>query len=74
MRFLGQNGYPSQLSAALAAFDPGEVLTVTACDVGSFSHSIQFAEHPGEWWNGVMFERAREGEKAQSPTSGGSAS
>lgn len=55
MRFLGQNGYQSELEAAMKIFTVGNEYTVHACDVQSFSHSVQFVGVKGHF-NGVMFE------------------
>lgn len=57
MTFVGKNGYPHQLEAALKIFTPGEKYRVHKCDVGDFSHSIEFDGVKG-WFNGVMFELA----------------
>lgn len=54
MIFLGTGGYDSELTKAKATFEVGQVLTVKDCDVGDWSHSIKFEEHPDRW-NGVMF-------------------
>jgi len=57
MTFIGKNGYPYQLEAALKIFTPGEKYRVHDCEVGDFSHSIEFVGVKGRF-NGVMFERA----------------
>lgn len=58
MKFLGVHGYDYQLKEALAKFDTHTLYTVVRCDVGDWSHSIQFEEIEGEY-NGVMFEMAQ---------------
>lgn len=55
MTFLGKNGYPFELEAALKIFTPGEKYRVHDCHVGGWSHSIQFDGVKGRF-NGVMFE------------------
>ncbi len=56
MRFLGKNGYDLELEEACKLFCVGGIYTVENCDVGDWSHSIQFKEIEGNF-NGVMFER-----------------
>ena len=59
MKFLGVNGYPSELEEAKKIFTVGEVYRVHDCDVQSWSHSIQFDGVKGRY-NGVMFELTTE--------------
>lgn len=61
MKFLGVNGYPFELEAAKKIFTAGNIYRVHACNVESWSHSIQFDDVKG-WFNGVMFERVAEPE------------
>lgn len=55
MRFLNRHGYDFEREAAAEVMTEGQTFTVKKCDVGSFSHSVQFEEIAGSW-NGVMFE------------------
>ncbi len=59
MKFLGVNGYPFELEQAKKIFTVGQSYRVHACNVESWSHSVQFDGIKG-WFNGVMFERTSE--------------
>jgi len=56
MRFLDRNGYDYQLAEARELFDTKATYTVKNVEVGSWHHSFEFAEFPGQRFNGVMFE------------------
>lgn len=55
MRFLGKNGYDSELAKAKQHFAVGTEYEVERCDVGDWSHTVEFVGIAGKW-NGVMFE------------------
>lgn len=59
MIFLGKNGYPFELEAAMKLFTIGQALLVEDCNVESWSHSVKFVGIPGRF-NGVMFKRTSE--------------
>ena len=68
MRFMNRNGYDGEREAAAKVFRPDDILTVTRCEVGSWSHSVWFGEDPtGRGWNGVMFEFVGEPERYPLP-------
>lgn len=67
MRFLGENGYPFQLEAAMREFKVGEIVTVDFVEVASWHTGIKFLGRNG-WHNSVMFERVSDEQpKAEDP-------
>jgi hypothetical protein len=70
MVFMNRNGYEGERADAARTFEPGQVLTVARCEVGSFSHSLWFAEDDRRGWNGVMFELEGEPERYPLPADG----
>lgn len=55
MIFLGENGYPHELAAAMKIFKVGKAYLVEDCEVGDWCHHISFVGIPGRF-NGVMFD------------------
>lgn len=54
--FIGKNGWPSQLEAAVKMFEKGELLLAKRCEVGNWSSSVEFYGYPGSY-NTVMFKK-----------------
>lgn len=59
-RFLNANGYDFERQRARDLFEEGAVLTIRDADVQNFSSTFMFEEHPGRWFNTVMFKKVEE--------------
>ena len=66
VRFDGVDGWVPGQKYALGFIEPGDLLTVDMIDIGSSSSSVMFLEHPGLWFNTVMFENVYTVEELES--------
>lgn len=53
--YLDINGYDGDREYARKYFSAGTKLTVRDSHVGGFRTELEFEEHPGKWFNHVMF-------------------
>jgi hypothetical protein len=58
VKFLDENGYEFDKSAARRFFSKGQTLTVKTIAVGGWVSYVEFEECPGKMFNTVMFTEA----------------